>query len=212
MQNRWSTAVHTPPTAEPVSLVDAKKHCGVELGETYWNDLLNDLIGTARQFVEERAHVSLMPQTLKIYLPRFPRGAQPQPLPRGPIRSLGSVAYIDPEGQAQTLAGVQLSAGHHPAFILPAVGEVWPSTSPAVPNPVTITAAAGYVDADSVPRQARQLILLLVGHWWKNREAVLTGTISKEIELAAEALFRQIAPGDGYFDYTPAAEAVADCD
>ncbi|NDB18915.1 MAG: phage gp6-like head-tail connector protein [Actinobacteria bacterium] len=39
-----------------------------------------------------------------------------------------------------------------------------------------------------VPKQAVHAINMLIGHWYFNREAVLTGTISKEIELAVAAL------------------------
>lgn len=39
-----------------------------------------------------------------------------------------------------------------------------------------------------VPAVAKQAMLLLAGHWINNREAVLTGTISKEFEFAYTAL------------------------
>jgi hypothetical protein len=39
-----------------------------------------------------------------------------------------------------------------------------------------------------VPAPLRQALHLLVGHWNANREGVLVGLISKEIEFSVEAL------------------------
>lgn len=39
-----------------------------------------------------------------------------------------------------------------------------------------------------LPETMRQAMLLLVGHYYENREGVVTGTISKEIEFAVSAL------------------------
>lgn len=47
--------------------------------------------------------------------------------------------------------------------------------------------SAGLADIEG-PRAA---VKLIVGHWNENREAVLTGTISKEIEFAVESLVTQ---------------------
>jgi hypothetical protein len=62
---------------------------------------------------------------------------------------------------------------------------------------VTIVAAGGYTSVSEVPQLAKQAIHMLVGHWYANRETVITGTISKEVELSYRALLSRIAWG-GY--------------
>jgi hypothetical protein len=47
-----------------------------------------------------------------------------------------------------------------------------------------------------VPDDAKQAMLLLASHWVENREAVLTGTISKEIELSYTALTDRLKWGN----------------
>lgn len=60
----------------------------------------------------------------------------------------------------------------------------------------TIEAAEGYVSeigvalAAPVPPALKQALLLLIGHWWENREAVIEGDFRK-VPLGFEAL---IAP------------------
>ena len=69
-----------------------------------------------------------------------------------------------------------------------AYGESWPSFTPYPTGAVRIQFTAGYNDIANVPQMVKQAILLLVGHWYENREATLAGTISREIEFAVHAL------------------------
>lgn len=41
---------------------------------------------------------------------------------------------------------------------------------------------------ERVPPRMTQAVLMLVGHWFANREAVVTGTIAAQVPLAVEAL------------------------
>lgn len=45
------------------------------------------------------------------------------------------------------------------------------------------------------PVQAKRAVLLLVGHWFLNREASLKGTISKEVEFSVSSLAQQLSWG-----------------
>ena len=46
----------------------------------------------------------------------------------------------------------------------------------------------GYGAAGDIPRRVKQLQYLLVGHWYNNRDAMIAGTITKEIELGVQSL------------------------
>ncbi len=39
-------------------------------------------------------------------------------------------------------------------------------------NPITVEYAAGYTTGNACPQSIRQAMLLLIGHWYQNREAV----------------------------------------
>ncbi|MBY5942774.1 head-tail connector protein [Halomonas sp. DP5N14-9] len=57
-----------------------------------------------------------------------------------------------------------------------------------------------YASSDSVPDEddcplvmdgsVRTAMLLLIGHWYENREAVVVGTITSEVPMAVEALIQ----------------------
>ena len=61
-------------------------------------------------------------------------------------------------------------------------------------NPVLVTYVAGYgAAASAVPQRAKQAILLLVGHWYRQREAV--GRAEGEVALAYRRLIRSLCVG-----------------
>lgn len=179
----------TAPAAEPVSLTEAKLHCRVDTDDE--DDLLTMLVAAARQYVERLTGRALITQTWRLTLDCFPYGCRPViRLPRGKTSSVTSITYVDTEGTTTTLAADQyrVNMDGEPARIEPAYGVVWPTTRDVL-EAVKVTYVAGYGAAGSaVPEALRQAMLLLVGHWYANREAVVTGTIATPLQLTVEAL------------------------
>lgn len=64
---------------------------------------------------------------------------------------------------------------------------------------VVVTYTGGLA-VDSVAEVYKQAMLMLVAHYYENREAVLTGTISKEVEHGVERLLR-LAEIPSEFDF-----------
>jgi hypothetical protein len=78
------------------------------------------------------------------------------------------------------------------ARLLPAYGEVWPATLDGS-GTVRITGTAGYAD-DEAP-DLDQACLMLVAHWYLNREAGRRPTApAVELPLAVEMLIRPYRP------------------
>ena len=100
-------------------------------------------------------------------------------LNRAPFISLTSVAYTDASNVGQTLTGAKVLNGR---IYPPASG--WPSVG--IYTGVTVTYQAGYV---TTPADLVSAELLLIGHWFQNREAA-TDRPAQEIDLAVEALCR----------------------
>ena len=182
--------VTTAPVQEPVSLSEMKAHLRVDHGHE--DGRILQLIEAAREMVEADAEVSLCPQTLTIYMDCFP--CWEIPLRRPPVNSITSISYVDSDGTTQTLASTEYRFDPYgkPARLTPAYGEVWPVTRD-VTNAVTIVAAAGHSSVSAVPALAKQAIKLLVAHWYENPEAILVGSISKELELSYRAIISRFS-------------------
>jgi uncharacterized phiE125 gp8 family phage protein len=177
----------TPPAEEPLTLVEAKAHCRIDHADE--DDLLDAFIVAAREYVEDLTWRQLVTATWKLYLDDFPRGRQIR-LNKPPIQSITSIEYYDVEGDLQTFAASKywVDTIHAPGGILLKNGEAWPVVEVDRPNAVIITFVAGYGAAAAVPEKAKHAMRLLISHWDQNREAVLTGTISKEVEFSVRAL------------------------
>ena len=187
--------VVTPPDCEPVSLADAKTHIRLTTdaitGDLVEDALVQNLIEAAREYCENYAGVALAEQTVEAHLDGFPRCSSIE-LPLPPLRSVDSVKYKDSTGTTTTLTeGEDYLVDTDSAIgrIVTPYGKSWPQFTPWPINPVTICYTAGYTAA---PKTIRQAMLLLVGHWYANREAtdLTPGTraLEGEIEFATKAL------------------------
>ncbi len=184
--DRYALDRTTAPTVEPVTLVQAKAQCRVD--GTADDTFIGELIEDARDMVEDYLGQALLSQTWKLYLDWFPDWEIC--VPRPPLISVSSIAYVDSDGVSQTLSALlyQVDAKSRPGRIWPAYGETWPVAREQL-NAVTITYVAGYgTTAATVPQKIRRAVLLTVGDWYENREQIITGTIVAELPTGAERL------------------------
>lgn len=166
--------VYTEPTAEPVSLDEAKAHLRVDI--TADDTLIGAMLTAARQYVEMTARRALVTQTLDLYLAAFPSG-DTITLPRPPLVSITSLTYVVEAGTTSTLATTVYGAetNTEPGFVYLKPSQTWPSDSLYEGLPVCVRYVAGYGDPPSVPEYYKQAIKLLIGHWYENREGYVIG-------------------------------------
>jgi len=106
--------------------------------------------------------------------------------------SVESITFKDVNGETVTLPGDQYSIDVNtvPARIVPANGGTWPYINSYSPGSIEIIFKAGEWDADTVPVSVKQAMLLLIGHWYTNREAVTDKAITT-LPLAVDALLER---------------------
>lgn len=191
--------VVTPPASEPITTTEAKNHLKVDFSDD--DSYIDDLIQAARETCEQWTGRALITQTLRIKLDEFPRSIDWNTgsvnhrirVPSPPLIAVSSIVYTDTAGASQTLSSstYTVDSDAEPGIIVPAYGEVWPSTR-TIPNAVVITYTAGYGSASDVPRALKQGMMLLIGQWYDVRQAVVTGTIATEIPMGVQALFSTV--------------------
>ncbi|MDQ7790143.1 MAG: head-tail connector protein, partial [Clostridia bacterium] len=101
------------------------------------------------------------------------------------------IKYTDQSGVEYTL-----DADLYEVDTLSLVGRVvlapdqsWPSVDLRSVNGICIRFVCGYGDdAAAVPEGPKLAMKMVIGHWRRNPEAVLVGSISKEVEFAVRAL------------------------
>lgn len=187
-----SDYLSTAPTTTAITLQDAKSHLNVS--STADDALITSQIKAATLLLENKCSRCFVTQTRVLKADTFfdRRYAQNNRLypVRSPLKSVTSIAYLDENGVSTTLPSSDyvVSTGDQPGFVAPSYNATWPDVY-AQPNSVTITYVAGHSTVSSgVPENVKQAVRMVVGHWYRYREAVLTGTISKEIEMGVDAL------------------------
>jgi uncharacterized phiE125 gp8 family phage protein len=180
----------TPPSVEPVTQAEAKLHLRVDVGDE--NDLIDGLIQAAREYCEGYQNRAYLEQTWELVLDEWPRG-DIIPLPKPPLKSVTTVTYIDSTGAETVWPAANYIVDTASARLALAYGRSWPSVTLQPRAGIVIRYVVGKAnpgegESADVPQRVKQAMLLLIGHWFTNREAVLTGSISKEVEFAVHAL------------------------
>jgi uncharacterized phiE125 gp8 family phage protein len=158
--------VITAPTAEPITLAEAKLH--VRANDSTEEDVaIGAMITAAREECEHFLQRTVAPTVLGLYLDAFPDG--PILLPKGPAISIGQVQYVDADGVATVLsqAYYSLDDAQLEPWILPAFGFEWPATRDEA-NALRVTYTAGF---STCPPSIKAWILLRIGTLYRMRES-----------------------------------------
>jgi uncharacterized phiE125 gp8 family phage protein len=181
------------PSVEPVSISEAKDHLRIDQGFGEDDLYIQSLITAARTWVENAADRTLIRSRWQIKFDMFP--SWDIELRRPPVMSDPiEVTYVQSNTGDYTpvqFTDFRTDLDSEPEVIRPQWDGSWPTTRGAE-NDVTIKYWAGYGDSgESVPAAAKHVILMLVGHWYSTREAVVAGGMNP-VPMAVEALMGTI--------------------
>ena len=109
-----------------------------------------------------------------------------------------SIKYYDESDVEQTWSSAEYVVDtdcDYKGAVYPARTYAWPATR-LFPKAVHIEYVAGYEDsaaspvdlADNVPQTLKQAILILIAHWYENREETIVGTTVERVPDAYDAL------------------------
>lgn len=174
------------PATAPVSLSEAKLHLRVDGSDE--DSLITGLIDAATAHFDGQGVLgrAMVTQSWAQWVDQTPGWVR---LTVGPFQSLTSVEYYDADNalQTATLADFEVRLDGDFVIVKPKKDHVWPNAY-IRQDAIKITYVAGFGDAATdVPQSIRQAILLTVGHWYENREAVVEGNY-KSLPMAVEAL------------------------
>jgi uncharacterized phiE125 gp8 family phage protein len=180
------------PTTVALTLKEAKDHLNVS--STNDDSLIQDYVSAATQLLEKRTNRAFVHQTRVCKFQSFTdsRYVRDQDiyLKMSPLSSVTSLVYVNASGTTTTMptSDYTVMSNSRPGRISEAYNASWPGTR-GHPEDVTITYVAGHSSASTgVPQNVKHAIRMLVGHWYRNREHVLVGTISGEVAMSIDAL------------------------
>lgn len=180
----------TEPVVEPVSVAEAKRHLRIDSEFTEDDLYLQTLITASRYYVENYVDRTLLRTELRMKLDYFP--VWDLPLPRPPVMADPVVVQYVPSDAALGYAAVSYTnfrtdRDATPAVLRPQWNGTWPSCRGAE-NDVIISWWAGYgTTGADVPIPARHAMLLILSHWYRNRESVSENRFAP-VPMSAETL------------------------
>lgn len=179
----WYPVTVAAPATEPLSLANAKVHAKIDADDE--DTLLPFYIAAARDYVELYCGVRFAERTgVDMKCDDFCDLAR---LPEAPISAVSGITYIDPDGASQTLLTDVYEVrndGLETSIVLK-YDQAWPSVQAG--SRITVTADIGSSD---VPGAVSAAMLLMFGHLYANREAVISesGISSSELPVGVENL------------------------
>ena len=172
---RPDITVVTANTWEPVTLEEARLWTRADPDDTSQDAMLLELIQAARERAEDLTGMSLVRQTLRWSIDKFPASDLPLEIPWPPLISVTSITYMDSSGDWQALAGSPdqwiLNTAAMPAKITPLYGESWPDVRDRSGN-VQIEFVCGYAAAAQVPARAKLWMRKKITDWDCDRETI----------------------------------------
>ncbi len=168
-----SLVLTSAPATEPVTVAEAKAHLRVDSANE--ETLIASLILTSRLHLETALGLALITQSWRLLLDRWPPTKDIE-LPIRPLQSIEAVRVWPADGDAAVIDADNYladTASVPPRLIR--TGVIWPQPGKAA-NGIEIDLTAGYgASAEDVPGPLRQALLLLVAHWYENREPIAVG-------------------------------------
>ena len=169
-------ALLVPPTAEPVSLNEAKAWLRLETPDD--DTLVESLIVTARAAIEAYTGCVLVSQTWRVNLDAWPdgasrrcfgmqRGSRDVVIPLAPVLGIVALRVFDAAGVPQVLATDSYTL--HGAPDRPGLDVVAAPEPGRARDGVEIDVLCGYGAPADVPQPLRQAILTLVARLYENR-------------------------------------------
>lgn len=183
-----SYSLVTAPAHHPITLQQAKTHLRIDDDQIADDALVIGLIAAATDYAETFTRRALITQTWDAVMDYFPDGDAFR-LAFPPLQSVTSITYTDANGDSQTFSSTKyiVDTKSKPARIALAYQQEWPTTR-EIANAVTVRFVAGYgADFADVPEGIRLAMMMMIGHWYENREAVVAMPSGMTFQEAPES-------------------------
>lgn len=178
------SVVITPPSESAVPLDVVADHVRLD-DDAPDLALVATYLAAATAHVEDHMGRAIITQTVEDIFDDWPCGdfCMPQP-----FQAVDQITYVDINGALQTLDASKYITVPEWGIISRAHKTSWPAAR-RQRGAVRVRTVVGFGDDwNAVPADIQQAILLLVGHYYENRELVATGTIMNRLPYGIEAL------------------------
>jgi hypothetical protein len=182
--------------AEPVTLAEARAQVNIiDAGDTSFDTFLTSLIAPARAYVER---VSRFFWVAAARTETFGAWGDFLEIYRRPIASVDHIYFGQAGDNTDTeYEGAVAPLGRFPLRIYPATNSSFPALNDG--EVITVEYTSGVLTStDEEYLIGKRAMLLLIGHWFDDREAFALGTVSADVDFAIRSLLDELRPVPAY--------------
>lgn len=182
----------TAPTELAITQAEAKAQLNIETAFTDDDTLITACINAAALYIEKKIQGPLMVQVWELQLYDFIDCIK---LHKNPVSAITSVKYYDIANADQDVnsSDYQQDLSSVPARIIFNSTYSYPSVYDRF-DAVRVRFTAGYATAASVPADVKQVVKLLVTHFYEQRSPEITGGTVSKFDLTIEKLLHGHMP------------------
>ena len=179
--------VVTAATGNILTSNEVKTHLKVDT--TADDNLIAALIVACTNSAQEYTNRFFLETTLDMFADEW---KEISTLLKSPVTSVDSIKYFDQDDNQQTLdtSVYAFDMVSMPARIFLKPNQTFPVLSERK-NAIEVRYKVGVSSASDVDQAIKQAVLLTIGNYYENRQAVVTGTIATELPMNAKFLLDQ---------------------
>ena len=179
--------VVTAATGNILTSNEVKTHLKVDT--TADDNLIAALIVACTNSAQEYTNRFFLETTLDMFADEW---KEISTLLKSPVTSVDSIKYYDQDDNQQTLdtSVYAFDMVSMPARIFLKPNQSFPELSERK-NAIEVRYKVGVSSASDVDQAIKQAVLLTIGNYYENRQAVVTGTIATELPMNAKFLLDQ---------------------
>ena len=179
--------VVTAATGNILTSSEVKTHLKVDT--TADDTLISALIVACTNSAQEYTNRFFLETTLDMFADEW---KEISTLLKSPVTSVDSIKYYDQDDNQQTLdtSVYAFDMVSMPARIFLKPNQSFPDLSERK-NAIEVRYKVGESSASDVDQAIKQAVLLTIGNYYENRQAVVTGTIATELPMNAKFLLDQ---------------------
>lgn len=179
--------VVTAATGNILTSSEVKTHLKVDT--TADDTLISALIVACTNSAQEYTNRFFLETTLDMFADEW---KEISTLLKSPVTSVDSIKYYDQDDNQQTLdtSVYAFDMVSMPARIFLKPNQSFPELSERK-NAIEVRYKVGESSASDVDQAIKQAVLLTIGNYYENRQAVVTGTIATELPMNAKFLLDQ---------------------
>ena len=193
---KYGWEVTTAPSGSVATTAEIRRQLSIAADDHYHDAQLDNMMTAAVSLFEHSTRILLISRIITLTMDCFPDDGDPIDLPVYPVTTFTSITVYQSD-VATLWAGSNYVTDlvSRPCRVAPIRDGIWTTSDNRI-SAVSMVMTVGYALAD-IPLDIKHSLLMLVAHWFENRETSVMGTLN-DIPFGVRAIWDRYNMGETY--------------